>query len=333
MKPNDCNKINEKTLRQIGFTHIDLNILSQLGILTRAHNFYIYKDVETIYAFAQKLLQEKNYELATKCLKLCYHIKPYFHQASSHLYFRCLETKDFKKATGYLRNLLKCKVEPFISYYKCHLYIISTMIPLEADLKNMASNLTLEDLTVGESKREIPARPIHQEIRKAIYAQKFNYAKTLIYSIKKEGVEIPKAYNALTVLLREATIEQMNKKKQLVELVENDQIEEAISYLENMQSNCRLSLIDHYSLLALKDLQFLTKNSFLASHPKINIENPNLYNMIYCGLYKEAGELIQNLGDRVSPIIKIIIDKILAKLNEKNTDPSDFNIKFQKCHN
>ena len=117
-----------KTIKQMGFSFLDVIIMCIRKELKREGNMYTLVDPQAYYRLAQSFSQEKNYYMTNICFQKCAELDPLHREANLRLFYFYLTTNNFLGSLKYLNVLNKTDDPHDRADYLFYLFMLGFLV-------------------------------------------------------------------------------------------------------------------------------------------------------------------------------------------------------------
>ena len=171
------NKLTTKKLNEIGFNSTDITKLIKDGIIKReARGIYTFCDVEKLFYYGKKLIEEKNYVIADKCFEVCYKLNPEHPGTCFQLFIRSIDSRNYESAFKYFDVIFKTDNVYYLQDRNFYLYLLSIITDVPERYKDKVYNLTYQDIHIHADDKRFANIPAQNHIRSLVFSRKFGVA-------------------------------------------------------------------------------------------------------------------------------------------------------------
>ena len=252
------NKLTTKELNSYGFNSKDLSNLIKDGVLERVkRGFYSFHSIDALFYYGKQLIAAKEYDKATACFEKCYELDPTHAGTCFQLFLRKIQTHDYVAAFEYFEKFYNVDNKYYNADSNFYLYLLNIITDIPESHKKYARFIQFEDIKVDFNDKRYDNAQIQNRIRTAALNKKFSFAlKQLNDSIKQSG-KLSVQDIIIRTLLYQAIEKQNNEKKEILSLISSENYTEATNYLEELDEQRGLSVVDRYTLQLVRDLNNL----------------------------------------------------------------------------
>lgn len=321
-KATEENIFKTKELLEMGFTSNDLTKLVKDKVLSRVkRGEYILIDIESLFYYGKKAIQEKEYGKANAIFTACHKINPKHERTLFQLFLNSINNEEYEESLKYLDQLMRISTECYQKDYNVYLVLLDHLIFLPNNYHNYISGLNYEDLEVSPTDKRIEDKEYQNKIRRAIFDNQNALALELLL-VKNE--DSSKIHNiAIRVLLYKIMKKQKIILEKAIDLIRNDKYEELVILLSVENKSENLNFILQSILAIAKDILKIkeTKEVF----PINNIYTNNIIRAIEYHNYALALSLsqkrnnsknISDSNDALTLILKAIMREIKQVENQ-----------------
>lgn len=269
---------------------------------------YVIESVDHLFRYGKELIANREYDKAKTCFYKCVEVSPNHAGACFQLFLLNIQSQNYEQVLEYFTRFYNCKPKFYNVDSNLYLYLLSMIIDLPEDYKAHVKNLKHTDL-VNFNNEKIT---LQNKIRLSIFNQRFLLAYSQSYELFKESGKISSQDIIVKMLLSQIIQIEEKNKRDLLELIQNKQYQDAFLYLSKAQDQHCLSILDSSILLLLKDLIKMKKTNCI---PKMNpISTDNLFEAIDVKNYELAFSLLKSHSNVY--MIEILLKEIINTIEE-----------------
>ena len=286
-------EIATKKLSEFKFYPVDISTLQKNNIIIRTRwGHYTINDINTLYTYGLKLLNDRNFGDAFKCFERCYELDPNHKEACLQLLLRSIRSKDYTKSIEYYETLANSHDELQEKNADFYLYLLSFLTELPTNHKEYAKYISLDQISLTDKSTD-------NNIRDMVLQKKFTLALKEIKNLSTNN-SVHK-YIVLSLLNDICELE-ANLKQTILSSCMDKNYEKIIECLENKRNKQKLTVNEEYilkltyDLIELKETKTIPKlDSSITGNLYIAIDHNN-YNvaLILSNDYNKRNNIINS---------------------------------------
>lgn len=231
-----------KTIKQMGFSFLDVIIMCIRKELKREGNMYTLVDPQAYYRLAQSFSQEKNYYMTNICFQKCAELDPLHREANLRLFYFYLTTNNFLGSLKYLNVLNKTDDPHDRADYLFYLFMLGFLVDLPTEYKRELSNLPKKSIMIPEGSPRYSDLEKYDAFRIQCYKQEFFKAHNTFTSMFKEEYSVD--YLISEKLLYLARSASKRKKRIISDLVHAGNYDELLNLFTMEKGTHQLRMVD-----------------------------------------------------------------------------------------
>lgn len=232
-----------KTIKQIGFSFLDITIMCIRKELKREGNIFYLIDPQAYCQLAKSFLQEKNYYMANICFQKCIELDPLHREANLRLFYFHLTMNNFIGSLKYLDVLSKTDDPHDRADYLFYLFMLGFLVDLPVEYKSQLRNLPKKSIMIPEDSSRYSEIEKYDTFRNLCYKQEFSKAHGTFTSMwKKDEYSI---YYLITEKLIYLTRSAAKRRKKIIsDLVHCGNYDELLNLFNKDKTSHQLRAID-----------------------------------------------------------------------------------------
>ena len=231
-----------KTIKQMGFSFLDVIIMCIRKELKREGNMYTLVDPQAYYRLAQSFSQEKNYYMTNICFQKCAELDPLHREANLRLFYFYLTTNNFLGSLKYLNVLSKTDDPHDRADYLFYLFMLGFLVDLPTEYKRELSNLPKKSIMIPEGSPRYSDLEKYDAFRIQCYKQEFFKAHNTFTSMFKEEYSVD--YLISEKLLYLARSASKRKKRIISDLIHAGNYDELLNLFTMEKGTHQLRMVD-----------------------------------------------------------------------------------------
>lgn len=250
-----------------------MSSLVENGILARVkRGYYSFNAINDLFYYGKKLISMKEYDKATACFEKCHELDPFHPGVCFQLFLRCIQNRDYQGAFQYFDRIYDTDNQYYQADSNFYLYLLSMVTELPERYKLCAKSFQLEDIRVDFTDKRYTDIPSQNKVRMSSLSQRFTLAAKQLNYLIRQNDTISVQNFVIKTLLNQVIEKQKENNRMIIQLLSEKQYEKLINYLESLQENHNLSVVDQHTLFLTKDLVDMLRTGII---PKKQIFTAN----------------------------------------------------------
>lgn len=304
--------LNDQSLIQYGLSEEDIEEMVIRRILSREKNgTYKIFSVDKFRQYGVKLLLNKDAKGANICFRKCYELAPTCKNVCLQCLIAAVIREDYKQAFEIFANLEKIQPEKNIENNNLYLYLLSEITECPEEYQERISEIEFDDIMLP---RSICNKP-ENEIRKAIYQNKFKYSYQLITTLLSEIEGYSIKFELIRTLIIKAVQKQAELKKKTLDLAKKEEYQKLLTLLQQEQTYRRLTTLETYTLFVTSAIVQISETGIIPT-PTLCYTR-DIYKALEANNFELALELNEEFIEMVNePKASNILHILLVELNQ-----------------
>lgn len=308
-----------------GLSQEDINILIQeKHIAPVKDNKYILVSVDKFRRYGVALLTKQKIKEANICFRKCYELAPNGKNICLQALLAAVKRYNYPEVFKIYANLETIQPEKNKKNNNLYLYLLSVVTECPQEYQEKLIDIEYSDLMLPNT----AGNKIENEIRKAIYQNKYTYAYQLINENISQDVYSVK-FELIKALLDQAIDHEKEHKSNLLDLAKKEKYSEILNILRTRQQLRRLGSLETYILLITDAINTIQKTNYIPT-PTIKTSH-SMYDALIGHNYELALEIDNQYieytkGRKETNIVNILLVK-LNMLIQSIQQPTDTNQK------
>lgn len=318
-------ELTTKELNSYGFNSKDLTDLVENGVLKRIkRGYYTFILIDDLFYYGKNLINEKEYEKATKCFEKCYELDPSHLGSCFQLFLRSIQKQDYKMTFEYLDVLFTTENPYYNADNNFYLYLLNIITEVPKKNQDYAKCLKFEDVKIDSQDKRYQNIPAQNKLRAIVFQKKLAFALTQFKFLKNENNYLNIQNTIIRTLLEQAIKVETIGKNKLLEFTKSKEYNEIINFLENKAKRQNLSLTETYILKLAYEILNVRENQDIPL--KKVFEAKSLFEAIDGFNYELALELNKSYNEKYNinsseNIINLLLLDLCELINKLSSLP------------